>query len=225
MDFSDSYKLDNPVWHSLSETHSKFTINYRGIKFYDPEYCSFSGTNEEYDVDAIYDYAELMDSFFIVGEKPVLPNGLQLKNEVICLQMIIEKPIEVSITDEIVLLTPSHTEALYELVNLVQPGYFMMKTALMGNYYGIFENGVLIAVTGERMQMDAFIEISAVITHPDHAGRGYAKQLVAHAVNTVCKQKKIPYLHVVKSNIRAIKLYEKLGFITKREISFWNIVK
>lgn len=225
MDFTDSYKLDNPVWHSLSETHSKFAINYSGIKFYDPEYCSFGGTNEDYDVDAIYDYAELTDNFFIVGEKPVLPNCLQLKNEVICLQMIIEKPIEVSITNEIVLLTPSHIQELYELVNLVQPGYFMMKTALMGNYYGIFENGVLIAVTGERMQMDAFVEISAVITHPDHAGKGYAKQLVAHAVNTVFKQKKTPYLHVVKSNIGAINLYEKLGFITKREISFWNIVK
>ncbi|RWW99597.1 GNAT family N-acetyltransferase [Flavobacterium cerinum] len=225
MNFTDSHKLDNPVWHSLSETHNKFVIDHNGIKFYNPEYCSFGGVGGNYTAEAINEYAELTNNFFIVGEKPDLPNGLQIKNEVICLQMVIDKPIDTSISNEIVLLTPSHTEALYQLVNLVQPGYFMMKTALMGNYYGIFEKGVLIAVTGERMQMDAFVEISAVITHPDHTGKGYAKQLVAHAVNTVFKQKKIPYLHVVKSNIGAIKLYEKLGFITKREISFWNIVK
>lgn len=225
MDFTDSYKLDNPVWYSLSETHNKFAINCNGIKFYDPEYCSFGGTNENYDVEAIHDYAQLTDNFFVVGEKPNLPDGLQLKNEVVCLQMVIDKPIDVSITNKVVELASEHSEALYELVNLVQPGYFMMKTSYMGNYYGIFENGILVAVTGERMQMNASVEISAVITHPEHTGKGFAKQLVTHAINAVFKQNKRPYLHVVKNNVGAIQLYEKLGFITRREISFWNIIK
>lgn len=225
MNFTDHHKLDNPVWYSLSETHNEFALDYKGIKFYNPEYCSFGGANGEYTTQVVDEYAQLTNNFFIVGEKPNVSDSLQLKNEVVCLQMVIDKPIDVSITHEIVLLTPKHTEALYRLVNLVQPGYFMMKTALMGNYYGIFENGVLIAVTGERMQMNTFVEVSAVITHPDHTGKGYAKQLVAYAVNDICKKNKLAYLHVVKSNTGAIKLYEKLGFVTRREISFWNISK
>lgn len=225
MDFTDSYKLDNPVWHSLSETHSKFVIKYNGIKFYDPEYCSFGGADKVYATEAIGDYAQLTKNFFIVGENPNLPRGLKLNKEVVCLQMVIDRPINVSITNKVVELTSEHSEALYQLVNLVQPGYFMMKTAHMGNYYGIFENGILVAVTGERMQMDAFVEISAVITHPEYTGKGFAKQLVAYAVNTIFKQNKMPYLHVVKNNIGAIRLYEKLGFITRREISFWNVIK
>lgn len=225
MNFRDSHKLDNPVWYSLSETHGKFAIDYNGIKFYDPEYCSFGGADKVYAAEAIGDYAQLTKNFFIVGENPNLPTGLKLNKEVVCLQMVIEQPVDIPVANEIVLLTPQHTEALYELVNLVQPGYFMRKTALMGNYYGIFENGALIAVTGERMQMDALVEVSAVITHPDHTGKGYAKQLLTYAVNSIFKKNKIPYLHVVKNNAGAIKLYEKLGFVTRREISFWNIIK
>ncbi len=36
-------KLDNPVWHSLSEVHQKFAVDYDGIKFYHPDYCPFGG--------------------------------------------------------------------------------------------------------------------------------------------------------------------------------------
>ena len=36
-------KLDNPVWHSLSETHKNFSIVYIHLKFYGPDYCPFGG--------------------------------------------------------------------------------------------------------------------------------------------------------------------------------------
>jgi predicted GNAT family acetyltransferase len=36
-------------------------------------------------------------------------------------------------------------------------------------------------------------------------------------------ENKIPFLHVVSSNERAIKLYERLGFVKRRSISFWKI--
>jgi predicted GNAT family acetyltransferase len=114
---------------------------------------------------------------------------------------------------------------ILNLVNLVQPGYFKNKTSLLGDYFGIFKDNQLVAITGERMQMDAFTEVSAIITHPDHTGKGYAKQLITHVVNKIFDQNKIPFLHVVETNIGAIKLYEKLGFVTRRKISFWNITK
>ena len=75
------------------------------------------------------------------------------------------------------------------------------------------------------MQMNDFIEVSAVVTHPNHTGKGYAKQLVVYTVNEILKQNKTPYLHVIEDNRRAIQLYEKLGFTIRRKISFWNITK
>ena len=89
----------------------------------------------------------------------------------------------------------------------------------------LFKNDVLVAVTGERMQMNDFVEVSAVVTHPNHTGKGYAKQLVVYTVNEIFKQNKTPYLHVIEDNKGAIQLYEKLGFSTRRKISFWNITK
>lgn len=226
MNFQDDTKLDNPVWHSLSESHRDFAMNYKNIKFYHPDYCPFGGfqiqEDNSGDIDA---YSLLADSFFIVGDKPVLSDQLVLKNELICAQMIVDSKIAVEPKDTIIQLTEEHIDALYDLVNLVQPGYFKKKTALLGNYFGIFENGKLVAVTGERMKMEDFVEISAVITHPEHTGKGYAKQLVAQAANAIFAQNKMPYLHVVENNEGAIKLYEKLGFRTRRKISFWHITK
>jgi predicted GNAT family acetyltransferase len=222
----DDKKLDNPVWFSVSETHQSFAVDYGSVKFYHPDYCPFGGFEKCNAIaKSIDEYSEMVDSFFIVGEKPELSNLLKVNKELVCLQMIVCNPIDIAINDPIVKLTDEHIDALYELVNLVQPGYFKKKTALLGNYYGIFKNEELVSVTGERMQMNDFIEVSAVVTHPNHTGKGYAKQLVIHTVNEIFKQNKIPYLHVIEVNKGAIQLYEKLGFTIRRKISFWNIMK
>lgn len=219
-------KLDNPVWNSLSETHAAFAIDYNGTKFYNPEYCPFGGfISPESILDASDQYSVLAENFFIVGEEPQISNSSKIAKELVCLQMIIYNKIALPITDNIVKLTEEHNDELVQLVNLVQPGYFKNKTTLLGNYYGIFKENQLVAIAGERMKMNHFTEVSAIITHPDHTGKGYAKQLIAHCVNSIFSENKTPYLHVVESNIGAIALYEKLGFVTRRKMSFWNIFK
>ena len=224
MKISDDKKLDNPVWHSLSECHKDFAVDHDTIKFYHPDYCPFGGfIKGEGIADHIYEYSLLVDNFFIVGEKPKLPDQLKLKTEIVCLQMIIKNKIDIEIKENIVTLTNENADALFQLVSLVQPGYFKKKTALLGNYFGIFKNDELIAVTGERMKMNDFIEVSAVVTHPHHTGKGYAKQLIAHTVNNILDQNKTPYLHVIEKNTGPLNLYEKLGFTSRRKISFWNI--
>lgn len=225
MKTTDEHILDNPAWNALSETHLEFAIDYDGVKFYNPEYCPFGGfVKLENTADAIKQYSALTENFFIVGEKPVLPDSLKINKELICLQMVIAQKIDLPIDLEIVKLTAANNEALCELVNLVQPGYFKNKTFLLGDYFGIFKEGQLVAITGERMKMNNFTEVSAIITHPDHTGKGYAKQLITHVVNAIFDQHKIPFLHVTESNTGAIYLYEKLGFVTRRKMSLWNIV-
>ncbi|MBP2284503.1 putative GNAT family acetyltransferase [Flavobacterium sp. CG_23.5] len=221
----DIEKLDNPVWYSLSESHQSFAIEYNNIKFYHPDYCPFGGfITIRNTATPIAEYAKLVDNFFIVGEKPTVPNTLKLNKELVCLQMIITDRIDLEIKEIIVELGEEHIEELFQLVTLVQPGYFKKKTAVLGRYYGIFKNNELIAATGERMKTNQFTEVSAVVTHPNHTGQGYAKQLVAHTVNAVFEENKMPYLHVAETNINAITLYEKLGFTTRRKISFWNVI-
>jgi len=93
----------------------------------------------------------------------------------------------------------------------------------MGDYYGIYENGQLVSVTGERMRMPALTEISAVVTHPDFTGRKYAQQLIAFVSNKNLHAGNIPFLHVAETNERAIRIYEHLGFIKRRMINFTKI--
>ncbi|EIA08143.1 GNAT family N-acetyltransferase [Flavobacterium frigoris] len=221
---NEEQKLNNPVWYSLAESHKKLALLYNKTHFYDPDYCAFGAFNEIPNKgEDVVAYAKLVPSFFIFGEKPSIPNSLKLTDELLCLQMIVRSRIIISYKDEIVKLEESHREALLGLVKIVYPEYFKSKTADLGNYYGIFKNNQLVAITGERMQMNEFTEVSAVITHPEHIGQGYAKQLVAFTANAIFEQNKIPFLHVAKANIGAVKLYEKLGFETRREISIWNI--
>ena len=226
MHSKDDEKLDNPVWYSLSETHQCFAIDYDSIKFYHPDYCPFGGFKQIENISMpISEYAALADNFYIVGEKPSLSNPLKINNELVCIQMVLDHKIQTDIKEVIVELGKEYNDDLFQLVNSVQPGYFKKQTPLLGHYYGILKNNELIAVTGERMQMDQYVEVSAVVTHPAHTGKGYAKQLIAYNVNRIFDQKKIPYLHVAETNTGAIQLYEKSGFQTRRKISFWHIIK
>ncbi|HMG66101.1 MAG TPA: GNAT family N-acetyltransferase [Chitinophagaceae bacterium] len=219
-------KLENPIWHSLTEVHQSFAIDYGNIKFYHPDYCPFGGyiLNENI-AEPIDKYSTKVDQFFIVGEKPGISNSMKLKNELVCDQMILNKKITFNSSEHIVRLNDNHAAEVFQLVNMVQPGYFKSKTFLLGSFFGIFKNDKLISITGERMKMNEYTEVSAVITHPDHTGKGYARQLVAHTANNILEQKKTPFLHVAETNIPAIRLYNSSGFTKRRKISFWNFTK
>lgn len=217
--------LDNPVWNALHQTHKAYGNSEKTVKFYNPAYCPFGAiSNNEQSPDDIATYATIANDFFVVGEQPDLPKGVVLKNELVCDQMITYQPIEMTYTEEIVKLDEPLHQALYDLVNLVQPGYFRIKTPLLGEYYGIFKDGQLVAVTGERMCMDDFTEISAVVTHPEYTGKGLAKQLVAYVSNKIFAEGKTPFLHVAQNNSGAIGLYLKLGYVLRKKMSFWHLV-
>ena len=216
-------KLDNPVWYSLQETHEDYAIHYKNVSFYHPEYCPFGGFISESGIaNEIDRYAKLTSTFFIVGEKPTFNTGITMVKELICEQMVLVDRIDGDITEDIVSINQYYKKELHDLVNLVQPGYFRSNTSELGSYYGIIKEGKLVAVTGERMKMNNYTEVSAVVTHPDHTGKGYAKQLIAFTANRIFDQNIIPYLHVAETNSAAIGLYRKLGFKTRRKISFWT---
>lgn len=217
-------KLDNPAWYSLSETHNDFAVEYDNIKFYNPDHCPFGGALHNNGTESgIVAYAFLTEQFFVIGDRPGISDKLKIESELICNQMVLNKRIAIDIVESIIELdTKDQRDDLLKLVNLVQPGYFKIKTADLGSYYGIYKNDQLIAVTGERMKMDDYTELSAIVTHPEHTGKGYAKQLIVHASNKIFDESKIPYLHVADTNFNAIRLYEKLGFVTRKKISFWK---
>ncbi|HAD14471.1 MAG TPA: GNAT family N-acetyltransferase [Saprospirales bacterium] len=222
---STFFKLDSPAWHSLHEAHRNFNVGSDIIRLYQPDVCPFGGILPP-SVENILQLADIISpgtTFFLLGDLPPLPPGFELLHELPCVQMVCQHVIEVSPSERLVYLNNDYVLELVDLVQMVQPGYFQSKTCAMGDYFGIFKDGKLVAAAGERMRMDDFTEVSAVVTHPDFGGRGYAKQLVAHVVNKNLEAGKIPYLHVAEHNTPAIGLYEKLGFSTRRIIPLRKI--
>jgi predicted GNAT family acetyltransferase len=73
-----------------------------------------------------------------------------------------------------------------------------------------------VSMAGERLQVSNYTEISAVCTHPDHPGKGYARRLLLLHINRLLSASRIPFLHVKKDNLSAIGLYESVGFKTSR---------
>jgi len=103
---------------------------------------------------------------------------------------------------------------MLELTALTKPGPFGPRTHELGHYVGIRDGGKLVAMAGERLKVPGYTEVSAVCTHPDHLGRGYAGLLMSEVMRRIRERGEIPFLHVRADNTRAIAIYERLGFRT-----------
>ncbi|CAN7336619.1 GNAT family N-acetyltransferase [Pseudoduganella sp. LjRoot289] len=90
----------------------------------------------------------------------------------------------------------------------------------MGRYLGIRAgDGGLAAMSGTRMALDEFTEISAVCSSPAARGAGHARALMQALMAQIQASGKTPFLHVKTEN-GAKQVYEKLGFAVRREICF-----
>jgi ribosomal protein S18 acetylase RimI-like enzyme len=119
------------------------------------------------------------------------------------------------------LMTAAEAPDMVALTDLVFPGFFRARTLDMGAYYGIYDGARLAAMAGERMRLDGYQELSAVCTHPDYTGRGYARRLLALLCHSAFDRGFMPFLHVYEDNARAIGVYLKSGFARRRVLPFW----
>ena len=116
----------------------------------------------------------------------------------------------------IVELGPRDSPEMVELTTLTKPGPFGSRTHELGYYVGIRQEGKLVAMAGERLKVPGYTEVSAVCTHPDYLGRGYAGALMTEVMQQIRERGETPFLHVRADNARAIALYERLGFRIRR---------
>ncbi|MEO8001519.1 MAG: GNAT family N-acetyltransferase, partial [Arenimonas sp.] len=213
-----SSELDNPFWSSLQTRHSDIALGADDVARFPAEYAPFLGVAHAAvnSSDAIASLLMPEESVYLLGVAPSLGDDWQIEEFRPLAQMVCESRLLVIDGPEIIPLTDQHRVDVLDLTARIYPHYFRRRTMELGRYFGIYQDGKLAAMIGERMGMDAHQEISAVCTDPDFNGRGYARRLLAFLSNDNIERNRQPFLHVSHENSRALSLYEAMGYRIRR---------
>ena len=217
--------LDNPFWSALHSLHRGIGRTAGEAARYPAEFAPFLGVaGVDADPAGLPDLVEPDEAVYLLGVAPRrLPRHWTLEAFAPLAQLACDAPIDLPDGPPMRWLDDRHRGDVLALTALVYPHYFRARTMELGRYFGILRDGRLAAMIGERLGCDDARELSAICTHPDFLGLGYARRLTAMLANDTLAQGRLPFLHVAHGNGRAKALYERLGFRHRRDIGFWRL--
>jgi ribosomal protein S18 acetylase RimI-like enzyme len=221
--------LYNPVYNAMLSGDAHLCFGTGEVKYFDEEVSPFVGFHQDHEkgFEDLYNLLPVGRNILYATPKLIKePEGWEILAEIKGLQFVYAggmNPDDHSIKP--VSLNNKNIEEMMQLAALTKPGPFGPRTIEFGHYHGIFENGQLVAMTGQRLHVANYTEISAVCTHPNHLGKGFAAALMLHQLNLIGNQGQIAFLHVREDNSRAIALYERLGFKVKRPMNFYFMIR
>lgn len=215
--------LDNPIWNALRTEHQALAAAEGTARRYPPAIGPLAGTPDQsarsYEALRILAGKGGMVVLFL-ADPPALPDGWSLFRGGILTQMVCRTPRAIAAAAPsgrftLRQLSVPDVPAMMELAALTEPGPFRERTMELGNFYGVFEGDRLLAMSGQRMRVPGLVEVSAVCTHPEARGRGFAGILMCKVMAEIHAEGATPFLHAFADN-PAVRLYEKLGFTHRR---------
>jgi GNAT superfamily N-acetyltransferase len=212
--------LDNIMWNCLSGPHAKFAVGEGAVRRYAPGFSPIVGCEDpdHPDFETLQRFCQPGESFYFDIWSGAAPDGWSIDKEARICKMLwgVAGPAEDPAPDAI-RLRPEHASQALALAKLTNPGPFGIRTPELGDYYGYFDGGRLIAMAGERLCAGVLHEISGICTHPDFQGRGLARKLTLKLVFLQLRRGRTPFLHVMSHNETARGLYARMGFQNYRE--------
>jgi ribosomal protein S18 acetylase RimI-like enzyme len=228
--------LLDSVWNALHTVHAHFALRNSLAVRYPADVVPFAAmANADHsDLSPLAQLLAPAELVYLIGAQPQATKNLQVGPALDCFQMLFravphanaaaESAASAAPTDTPILrMTPADAPAMFALTDLAFPGFFRPRTHEMGTYYGIRINDELAAMAGERIAVPGFREISAVVTHPAHTGKGYATVLMNRLLQDHAATGLKSFLHVSEHNSRAIAIYKRLGFVVLRSFALWPI--
>ncbi len=221
--------LDNPAWNAMSSFNSHLALGNERVKIFREDVSPFAGL-KNYDEPSFFELYNLIppERTIIIpnSNRLSIPQYWKVNNIFDVRQMILNHKTLPSVpVTGIVSLSRKDIPQMITLTQLTQPGPFLQRTIEFGNYNGIFNSDELVAMAGQRMHANKYVEISAVCTNPDHTGKGYGKSLINYQVRKIVTEGNIPFLHVKADNEHAINLYKHLGFTVRSAMYIYVLQK
>lgn len=216
------HPLDRPVWAALTTRQSGLAIGNAQAVRIDPAYGVFAAAADPSPASLAALAAILPDEGEVgmveAAEWPQVP-GVVNSAPIAVTQMVAGDLTSVPAKGfEIVDLTEDDAAEMFALVRLTQPGPFFERTHRLGDFVGVRVGGRIVAMAGERLKLPGFTEVSAVCTHPDHRGHGYAAALTSFVAGRIEVRGETPFLHVYPGNAGAIRIYQQLGYRIRTEM-------
>ncbi|KIF71724.1 acetyltransferase [Streptomyces sp. AcH 505] len=221
---TEPHILDNPAWAALSGPHAHLAERIGSAARYPSDVSPFVAVGDPREPHSWADLAALIGpggTTVVTGVGDV-PDGWETLDSVAGVQLV-ATGLRTEADPAAVRLGPADVPDMLDLVDRTRPGPFLPRTIVLGAYYGIREDGRLVAMAGERLRLPGWTEISAVCTDEAYRGRGLAARLIRHVGAGIVARGDTPFLHTAAGNTNAIRLYEALGFTQRRNPLFRTV--
>ncbi|AMV48839.1 GNAT family N-acetyltransferase [Paraburkholderia caribensis] len=218
---STTAHLDRPIWTALTTRQAHLGLGDALARRYHPDVAPFaalaSDTPAAYE--ALHRLLQPHEQVALLSLAPLAGiDTLQVEHVGALYQMVAMRHDAETVDDQdVTRLTNADAKEMLELAQKTKPGPFGTRTHEMGRYIGIRDHGRLVAMAGERMRLDGYVEISAVCVDDDWRGKGLAGRLINILRREITERGETAFLHVLSHNTTAFRLYEKLGFELRRE--------
>lgn len=219
--------LDRPIWNALTTRQAHLGQGDALVRRFHPDVAPFAALSSE-TAEAWQALGRLLqpeDKVALLSSEPLVDiEGLHGTHVGTIHQMIATRdPGEIVDDRDVIRLSIDDAPDMLDLTQRTKPGPFGRRTHEMGDYIGIREDGQLIAMAGERMRVDGYVEISAVCVDERCRGRGLAGRLINVLRREIGRRGDTPFLHVFSHNASAIGLYERLGFELRHAFALTQI--
>jgi ribosomal protein S18 acetylase RimI-like enzyme len=220
--------LDNPTYHAMMSGNSGLALGSSQVRYFPQEVSPFVGLPDFGEVSfaelAAVLPAERSRVVVVSPDEIAIPVPWKVNYHGVGLQMLGEQS-RGPLPDrwEFVPLRMEHVSSMVALAKLTNPGPFGERTIEFGGFVGVFDEERLMGMSGHRLHPSPYVEISGVCTHPDYARRGLGAALTYYQVERIRERGEVPILHVWAHNVGAIRVYERLGFVTRRQLHFYMI--
>jgi len=229
------HPLDNVIWQALTTRDAQFAESFDEARRFVPEVGPL-GAFREYGERGFESLAGLVGSGGTIGlfldDAYESRAGWKFVAGAPLLQMVADDGVAPHPSDrisdlhntELIELGTKDSPEMIALTALTKPGPFSSRTHELGTYLGIRREGKLVAMAGERLKVPGHTEVSAVCTHPEHMGQGYAGLLMTEVMRRIRERGETPFLHSRQDNVRAIEIYKRLGF-RERKLGHFAVLR